>query len=211
MSLPKRYLRLCFLFSGVSLFLACQDNSNPNSNHVVITPSSSSPPGQVINASVDKSPMDMSYYPVDYPKQKMTKSTTEPLIARVIYSRPKKDGRVIFGDVLKYGIIWRLGANEATEIEFFQDVTINDHKVDKGRYIIYCVPYKDNWKLVLNNDLFTWGLKIDSTKDIYSFTVPVMKTRFPFELFTMEFSKAEKGLNLNIAWDSARVAIPIKY
>ena len=211
MNLPKLYLKLCFLFSGACLFLACQDNTNPGSNNVVITPSSSSPGGQVINASLDKSPMDMSYYPVDYPKEKMTKNTTEPLVARVIYSRPKKDGRVIFGDVLKYGAPWRLGANEATEIEFFQDVTVDNHKIDKGRYIIYCIPFQDNWKLVLNNDLFTWGLKIDSTKDIYSFRVPVVKTRYPFELFTMEFSKAEKGMNLNIAWDNARVAVPIKY
>jgi hypothetical protein len=40
-------------------------------------------------------------------------------VARLIYSRPTKNGRVIFGDLLEYGKVWRLGANEATEIEFF--------------------------------------------------------------------------------------------
>ncbi len=57
-----------------------------------------------------------------------------------------------------------LGANEATEIEFFRDVVIDQQKVEKGRYVLYFIPYEDKWTLVLNNDLFTWGLKIDSTK-----------------------------------------------
>ena len=43
---------------------------------------------------------------------------TEPLAARVVYSRPKKEGRTIFGGLVEYGQVWRLGANEATEIEF---------------------------------------------------------------------------------------------
>src|SRR5687768_2385202 len=57
-------------------------------------------------AQVDISPMDMSYYPVDYPKLKMTDSITGPPLARVIYSRPHLGGRKIFNDVLKYDEPW---------------------------------------------------------------------------------------------------------
>jgi len=155
--------------------------------------------------------MDMSYYPVDYPKLKMSGNVKEPLIARVIYSRPQKDNRVIFGDLIKYGSVWRLGANEASEIEFFKDVIINNQKVQKGRYILYCIPYENKWTLVLNNDLFTWGLKIDTSKDAYKFTIPIAKTRFPYEVFTMEFEKADKGAQLNMEWDSVKAALPIKW
>src|SRR5829696_7949404 len=69
-------------------------------------------------ATVDVSPMDMSYFPVDYSKLKMAKQVDTPPVMRVIYSRPHKQGRQIFGKLLKYGQPWRLGANEATEIEF---------------------------------------------------------------------------------------------
>ena len=69
---------------------------------------------------IDKSPMDMSYYPNAYPHLKIQDKLTEPLVARVIFSRPQKNGRAIFGELLEYGKVWRLGANEATEIEFFQ-------------------------------------------------------------------------------------------
>src|SRR5689334_21730955 len=94
---------------------------------------------------VDKSPMDMSYYPNGYPVLKIQDKLTEPLIARVIFSRPQKNGRTIFGDLLEYGQVWRLGANEASEIEFFQNVHIGNTKVKKGRYTIYCIPYTDRW------------------------------------------------------------------
>lgn len=159
----------------------------------------------------------MTYYPVDYTKQRMIRATNEPLIARVIYSRPKKDNRVIFGDVIKYGSPWRLGANEATEIEFFTDVRINNENVRQGRYIMYCVPFQDNWRIVLNSDLYTWGLKFDSTKDVHRFTLPIQKTTVPFERFTMEFEdgpgnkQPRKQMQLHIAWDSIFAELPISY
>ena len=65
--------------------------------------------------------MDMAYYPVNYPVLKIQDKLTESLAARVIYSRPQKAGRTIFGSLVKYGEVWRLGANEATEIEFFKN------------------------------------------------------------------------------------------
>ena len=71
--------------------------------------------------------MDMSYYPNGYPVLKIQDKATEPLVARVIYSRPQKNGRTIFGELLEYGKVWRLGANEATEIEFFQVVKIGNY------------------------------------------------------------------------------------
>src|SRR4029078_12566918 len=88
---------------------------------------------------LDKSPMDMCYYPSNYPVLKIQDKITEPAVARVIYSRPQKNGRLIFGDLVEYGKVWRLGANEATEIEFFRSVKIGDKKVERGRYTLYAI------------------------------------------------------------------------
>ncbi len=193
------------------MITACQQKNPKGNPPVTITPSTHSAPDIPLQIGLDKSPMDMSYYPVDYPKLKMTKHVTGPLIARVIYSRPQKGGRIIFGDVLKYGSPWRLGANEATEIEFFKDVSILKKNVPKGRYVLYAIPYEDKWTVVLNNDLFTWGLKIDSTLDAYKVSIPIAKTNYPFEVFTMEFEKANKGMKLVMEWDSVRAILPIEY
>lgn len=162
-------------------------------------------------APVDISPMDMSYFPADYPKLKMAKATTAPPLARVVYSRPHLEGRHIFHEVLKYEEPWRLGANEATELDLYSDATIQDKKIKNGRYILYCIPHKDSWTIVLNSNIDSWGLEPDPSKDIARFTVPVMKTNVSIEYFTMVFEKKETGAELVMAWDDAEVRLPIQF
>ena len=60
----------------------------------------------------------------------------------VSYCQPSKKGRVIFGDVLPYGKIWRTGANEATSIRINRDAEINDSVLSKGKYSIFTIPEK---------------------------------------------------------------------
>lgn len=159
---------------------------------------------------VDKSPMDMSYYPVGYPVLKIQDKLTEPLVARVIFSRPQKNGRKIFGDLLEYGKVWRLGANEASEIEFYQNVKINDTKIKKGRYTIYCIPYAEKWTVIINKETDTWGsFKYDTKKDLLKVDVPVQKQTEITDAFVMAFEKATTGFNLVIAWDDVKVSLPI--
>jgi hypothetical protein len=161
---------------------------------------------------IDKSIMDMSYCPNGYPVSKIQDKPFEPLIARVIYSRPLKNGRTIFGDLLEYGKVWRLGANEATEIEFYQNVKINNTKIKKGRYTLYCIPYADKWTIIVNKETDTWGsFKYDSKKDIAKIDVPVQKQTEIAEAFAMIFEKAPTGANLIIAWDDVKVNLPIVY
>src|SRR5215212_7497136 len=112
-------------------FLSCNDEPTPGPPRPRILPKDSSVvKNETANpyVGVDVSPMDMSYLPADYPKMPVKKSLP---VARVIYSRPHKQGRKIFGSLLKYGEPWRLGANEATEIEFFQPAFIQNKKVGK--------------------------------------------------------------------------------
>lgn len=160
--------------------------------------------------SVDKSPLDMSYYPSGYPILKIQDKTTEPPVARVIYSRPQKNGRTVFGELVEYGKVWRLGANEATEIEFFRDVRLGSTKVKKGRYTIYAIPTTDTWTIILNRDLDTWGaFKYDQKKDVARFTVrPDNVTTDPVEFFTMYFEKGGTGFILHAFWDNQHIAVP---
>ena len=161
---------------------------------------------------VDKSPMDMSYYPNGYPVLKIQDKATEPLVARVIFSRPAKNGRTIFGELLEYGKVWRLGANEATEIEFFQNVKIGDTRIKKGRYTMYCIPFPEKWTIIINKETDTWGsFKYDETKDIVRIEVPVQKQTEVLEAFVMAFDKTPTGAILTIAWDNLKVNLPISF
>ena len=161
-----------------------------------------------VDPDLDKSPLDLSYFPVDYPQLKMTGRINQPLIARVMYSRPSVDGRKIYGHLLQYGKPWRLGANEATEIEFFQPVFIQNTSLEPGRYVLYAKPYADHWTIIFNKDLYTWGLKIDSTKDIFQVDIPVTKLSRSIPVFTMQFADAPEGGALLMGWDSIHARLP---
>ena len=159
---------------------------------------------------VDKSPMDVSYYPNNYPILKIQNKATEPLVARILYSRPQKQGRKIFGELVEYGKVWRLGANEATEIELYKDVKIGSKKVSKGRYTLYAIVNENVWTMILNKDTDTWGaFKYDSKKDVLRTDVPVEKTDEVVESMSMLFEKSATGVSLIIAWEQVKVTLPI--
>jgi hypothetical protein len=151
----------------------------------------------------------MAYFPVDYPKLKMANTIATPPVMRVIYSRPHRGGRIIFGNLLKYGEQWRLGANEATEIEFFREVIIQHKKIKPGRYLVYCIPFENKWTIILNRNIYTWGLKIDASKDLERFDIPVSPASVNFEYFTMAFEKTATGADLIMAWDDTEARLPI--
>ena len=169
--------------------------------------------GQSALPPLDKSPMDMCYYPVDYPVLKIQKKAVAPLVARVIYGRPQKNDRSIFGDLVPYDMIWRVGANEATEIEFFRDVKIDGKKVVKGRYTLYAIPSADKWTLVLNKETDTWGaFGYDQKKDVIRTDVKVDTRPDIIDVFTICFEGKEKNkTSLMIGWDNKEVHMPISW
>jgi len=164
--------------------------------------------------SIDQSPMDMAYYPSGYPLLKMKGTDTIPLMARVIYSRPHKKGRKIFGEsadhLCAYGRPWRLGANESTEIEFFRPVIIANQTIEPGRYAMYCIPYADKWTIVLNKNLYSWGLDIQPEHDVLRTDIPVIKLSPELEDFTMVFVPSDRGAELLMAWDDAKTLLHIQ-
>ena len=159
---------------------------------------------------MDKSPMDVSYYPNNFPILKIQNKATEPLVARILYSRPQKQGRKIFGELVEYGKVWRLGANEATEIDLFKDVRIGGKKIQKGRYTLYALVNENSWTMILNSDTDTWGaFKYDSKKDVIRTDVPVEKIEDTVEAMSMWFEKSANGISMIIEWEQVKVVLPI--
>jgi hypothetical protein len=161
---------------------------------------------------LDKSPMDMSYWPSNFPMLKLSGKASGDPFARVIYGRPQKNGRTLFGDIVQYNTIWRLGANEATEIEFFVPVKMDGKLIPKGRYTLYSIPSESNWTLILNTDNFSWGnFSYNAKKDLLRVQVPVIKTMDTTEAFTLYFEETNLGAGLIILWDQVKVMLPISF
>ena len=166
---------------------------------------------------LDKSPMDMAYYPDDFAHDRKfaPAKSGDKVFARITYSRPARKEREVFGAIVPYGKVWRLGANEATEVKFFTDATIQGKKVKAGVYSLYVIPTETEWTLILNTDLDQWGAySYNPALDVLRVTAPVKKSEETVENLSIQFRKAGDAVNgsiLMMAWDKAFVEVPVSF
>jgi hypothetical protein len=165
---------------------------------------------------LDKSPLDMAYFPDNFSHDRKfdpKKIGDLPAIVRVIYSRPTKKSRTIFGKVVPYNKVWRTGANEATEIKFYQDVTIGGKTVPAGTYTLFTIPNTTEWTIIINKDLDHWGdYSYNENNDLLRVTVPAKKTIKTIENFSIKFEKGkEKQALMLLAWDDTLVELTLAY
>ena len=159
---------------------------------------------------VDKSPLDYAYFPDHFAHDR---KEGEKAIVRVTYSRPTKNDREIFGKLVPFGKVWRTGANENTEIKFYQDVEVGGKKVKAGTYSLFTVPGEKEWTIILNNDLDYWGaFKYNEKNDVLRVSVPASTLNDPLENFSIQFeAKGEKQAVMKLGWDKTVVEVPFKY
>ena len=159
---------------------------------------------------VDKSPLDYAYFPDHYAHDR---KEGEKAIIRVTYSRPFKNDREIFGKLVPYGKVWRTGANENTEIKFYQDVELGGKKVKAGTYSLFTIPNEKEWTIILSSDLDYWGaFKYNEKSDVVRFTAPVSTLNEPLENFSIQFEP--KGANqavMRMGWDMTAAEVSVKY
>lgn len=133
----------------------------------------------------------------------------------ITYCRPFKKGRVIFGseaeDALQpYGVYWRTGANEATEITFEKDVIFNGKEVQAGTYRLYTIPGEKEWTVALNSSIGEWGYsEPDYSLDIHRSKVMVESTDEITEQFTMSYDPQDTHVNIVLNWDQTKIKVPV--
>lgn len=137
------------------------------------------------------------------------------LKVEVIYGRPAKKGRFIFGRqqdnaLVPYEKIWRTGANEATIIDIPQDVMFAGRQLLAGKYSLWTVPGPGAWKVILNSETGQWGTKYNDGKDILKGEVPIRIRSGVQQFFTIYFEKKPDGVNMILSWDQTEAIVPIK-
>ncbi len=167
-------------------------------------------------AGLDKSPMDMAYYPDNFAHDrkfapKLIGDT--PALVRITYSRPAKKEREIFGKLIPYNEVWRTGANESTEIKFFKDVIIQGKKVKAGTYSLFTIPNANEWLIIINSDVDFWGAySYNQAHDILRVTVPVKNSVEVIENFSIQLLKVNSSeAVVRLAWDTTLVELLIAF
>lgn len=142
--------------------------------------------------------------------------TNGNLTVKVDYSRPSARDRVIFGSeeagaLQPYGVYWRLGANEATEISFSRDVLFLGQPVKAGRYYMYAVPDPVEFEVTLNSELGRWGYsEADHSKDVLTVKVPLQAVTDYTEQMTISLEPDDEGIMTVIEWATIKLIIPIE-
>lgn len=150
-------------------------------------------------------------YPMASPRQVVSQQFSVTKIS-VDYGRPSVRGRKIFGDLVPYGKIWRVGANEATNVSFEQSILFGGKPTKPGRYAIFVTPEENEWTIVLNYDADAWGAySYDPNENAIEIKVPVQTLKDLQESLEISFENiAENKVDLIIKWEHAKVAIPIE-
>lgn len=138
------------------------------------------------------------------------------------YSRPGIKGRQVFGDLVPFGKVWRTGANDATTIQFSEDVKVFDDcdcenaktsgiDVKAGKYGLLSIPGKDEWTLIITKDLnITSPSAYKQENDVARIKVKPATIAERLETFTMIFANVtNNNCDLVLLWDNTAVALGI--
>lgn len=168
-------------------------------------------------SDLDKSPLDAVYYPARaafraFEKTDEGAAALQPKI-RVLYSRPFRKGREVWGgDLAPYGEPYRLGANETAEIQFFSPVKIGDQVLPAGRYSFGAIPNAKNWEVFFSLDLDGWGVyAYNPEHNVATISVPAQTASTELENFSITLYKADSDMvHLKMGWDKTFVEVPIE-
>lgn len=161
-------------------------------------------------AGLDKSPLDVAYYPQNFAHKH---GEGEKPLVKVYYSRPQKKNRDIGTELAPFGKVWRTGANEASQIEFFQNTTVGGKNIKKGTYTLFTIPGKDKWTIIFNSDLDVWGAyTYNEKKDVLRVDANTEDTSKDVEAFTIQFDGDGKdSATMLLAWGDKLVKVPMKF
>ena len=150
-----------------------------------------------IFAGMDKSPLDKALY--------ATKA--EGVKTKIVYSRPQLKGRTV-ASLTPAGKMWRLGANEATEVTFYGNVKFGGKSVKAGTYAMFAIPGAKEWTIILNKDLNVWGnYQYRKGQDVVRVKAKATKGEETLEAFSIGYSKSG---DIHLGWGTTVVTIPVK-
>ncbi|HMW33438.1 MAG TPA: DUF2911 domain-containing protein [bacterium] len=130
---------------------------------------------------------------------------------RVTYYRPAVHERIIWGDLVPYGEVWRAGANENTTVSFSTPVIIGDREIPPGTYGLHMIPMRDKWTIILNRDHKAWGsFFYNENHDVIRFNVEPENSAFQERLlYTFDGIESDR-VTLALKWEKIRIPIPIR-
>jgi hypothetical protein len=124
----------------------------------------------------------------------------------IVYGRPytkdpkSREKRKIWGGLVPFGKVWRLGADEATLLTTDKDITIGGTAIAAGTYSLYLWPEEGGAKLIVNKQTGQWGTKYDEKQDLARIDLKKEAAAKPADQFTI----AVDGSTLKLMWEDVQ-------
>lgn len=119
------------------------------------------------------------------------------------YSAPSVRGRKIMGgDPVPYGKVWRTGANPATTLITEGNLKIGTLSVPAGTYTLYTLPDAQNWMLIVNKQTGQWGTVYNEDQDLGRTPLTSNPLANLQEVMSISFANTKaKTTELHIKWE----------
>lgn len=128
----------------------------------------------------------------------------------VNYNAPSKRERVIMGELVPYGQIWRTGANAATTFTTDGDLMIGSVHVPAGSYSLFTIPGEKEWTLIINKQTGQSGTQHDAAQDLGRTTMKVAAVKDTVETFAIDVKPAgAKSGTLSLTWENTTATVPV--
>jgi hypothetical protein len=129
----------------------------------------------------------------------------------VTYHRPGVKGRQIWGGLLPYNEVWRVGANEPTLVTFSDPVTINGQKLSAGTYRLLAIPGQSEWTVIFNAETKNWGSIYDAKYDSLKIVVKPESNQHE-EWLSFSFTDlTPTSAKMVIAWEKLKVGFTVEF
>lgn len=128
----------------------------------------------------------------------------------VNYSAPSRRNRVIMGELVPYGKVWRTGANAATTLKTESDLMIGDLHVPAGTYTLFTIPGEKEWTLIVSKETGQWGTNYDASKDLGRVKMTVRQLKDPVETFAIGLKPGSgKTGTLTLTWENTEASVSL--
>jgi hypothetical protein len=128
----------------------------------------------------------------------------------VDYSRPLARGRTLLGGIIPYDIVWRTGANAATQFTTSAPITLAGLQLPAGGYTLWTVPRANGVELIVNKQTGQWGTNYDYRQNLGRLDMTSETTATTTEKFTITVvPKDDHHGTLTMEWGSFKWTAPI--
>ena len=128
----------------------------------------------------------------------------------IIYSRPMKRGRDVWGKVVEWGKPWRTGANSATQLTTSANLMFGTTTLPAGKYTLWSLPTPTGTKLIINSQTGQWGTEYDPARDVVRLDMTHATLATPVEAFTFAIVPQGTAGVLKFSWDNREYSIPFR-